>query len=101
MKPLEKVEITLEGMGMTDLTVHQHREMISDIVNQNDGIMRLKDGTVIKATITGGGDIKIEKIEPWYEFDDENELKKYLTTDKEEFENFVRWQKLKNILDEE
>ena len=98
MKPLPKIE----ELQVKELSVFEHRELIVELAKQQNGcIFRLKDGITLRVTRQSDDDVDIEKIEPWYEFDDENEIRKYLTTDNEEFENFVRWQKLKNILDEE
>ena len=45
-------------------------------------------------------EIKIESYEPWYEFENENELKSYIRLTNEDLDNFIRWQALEIILNE-
>jgi hypothetical protein len=107
MKPLEKIKEVTNGVNLDTLNPDKNREIFKDIASQPFGcVVKLKDGTFLNVTLKNAGfgqedTIEIEKVEPYYEFDDENEIRKYLTIDKEEFENFIRWQKLNNILDEE
>ena len=104
MKPLPRIENLIKDLYQKDeVTQYEHRSLLIDMARQsnNNCFVRLKDGTTVNVTLKTDDEVQIEKMEPWYEFDDEDEIRSYLTTDNEEFENFVRWQKLKNILDEE
>jgi hypothetical protein len=102
MKPLPRIKEIQNGVKLESLSPNENRKIFIAISEQPFGsIVRLTDGTMLNVTLKANNDILIEKIEPYYEFDDENEIRKYLTIDNEEFENFVRWQKLKNILSEE
>lgn len=104
MKPLPRIENLIKELyNQDEVTQYEHRSLLIEMARQinNNCFVRLKDGTTVNVTLKTDDEVQIEKMEPWYEFDDEDEIRSYLTTDNEEFENFVRWQKLKNILDEE
>ena len=97
MKPL-KNELTVVGT----ITSKQIRDCLVDLARQPFGCcVRYKDGTFHQVTIDSNDEIKIEDYDPWFECENENELKKYIETNNEEFYNFVRWQELQNIFDDE
>ena len=98
MKPLKK-----EVIG--DFTPKQHRDILVDVASEINGCcVKYKDGTFHQVSVKNIDTeiiIEIEDYDPWYEFENENELKNYIKTTNEEFDNFVRWQKLETILNED
>jgi len=97
MKPLSRTKEFTDK----DLTIYEHRSILIDLAKQINGcLVKLKDGTLITVTLITDDDVSIERYEPWYELDDEEELRNYLDPDNEKFENFIRYRRLKNILDE-
>jgi len=96
MKPL-KEEVNQEG-----LTPKQHRDCMVDMAREPFGCcIKYKDGTFHQVTVDSNNEIKIDDYDPWYEFDDENEVKSYIETDNEAFDNYIRWKRLQSVFDED
>ena len=96
MKPLKQ-----EVIG-ENLTPKNHRDCMVDMARQPFGCcVKYEDGSFHQITIDSNDEVKIEDYEPWYEFDDEEEVKKYIETDNEAFDNYIRWQRLQKIFTDE
>lgn len=94
MKPLKE-----EVLG--DFSLKQHRDCLIMMAKEINGCcVKFKDGTYHQVTLDSNDEIKIESYEPWYEFENENELKSYIRLTNEDLDNFIRWQALEIILNE-
>ena len=98
MRPLPKIQ----KLYKKELSLVQHRDMLMSILANSDAILRLKDGRLIQTTLKSDGTLSFEEIEPYYEFNDVDEIRDWVETDNETFlENVVRFHTLKSILDGE
>jgi len=96
MKPL-KEEVNKEG-----LTVKQHRDCMVDLAKEMFGCcIKYKDGSLHQVQINSNNEITIDDYDPWYEFDDEDEVRNYIETDNEAFDNYIRWKRLQSVFDED
>jgi len=97
MKPLEKIKKLYDGDSLMT-----YRELLISILNNSEAILRLKNGILVQTTLKSDNTLSFEEIEPYYEFDSEQEIRDWVESDNESFlENVVRYHTLKGILEGE